>query len=410
VAGLLPALLVVTGLLWGGWLLAGARPVRPAASARGLAAVPGLAGPEGGGLPRVSVIVPARDEEATLPVLLASVAALRQAPHELIVVDDGSTDRTATVARAAGARVLAAPPPPARWLGKPWACHLGAEAATGDHLLFLDADTRLAPDALGRLLDEHAALTPDGLLSVAPYHATERPYEELSAACNVVSALGTGAFAGPPGRAVPALTRAAFGPCLVTSAAAHRAVGGHAAVRGEVVEDVALAANYRAAGRPVRCLTGGDAVAFRMYPDGLAQLVEGWSKNLAAGAGTTGPRAPLALAGAVAWVAACVAVGWDGLAALGGLVAGAVGLGTDGGAGGLPAGAVWTAAAWAAVAAEMRWMLRRLGAFRWWTAVLFPIPLVAFVAVFFRSLGLTYVRRRVTWRGRQIALRAGEKP
>jgi hypothetical protein len=402
VGGVLPALLVVIGLLAGGWLLAGARPVRPAGAlpARGPGDAPAT----------VSIVVPARDEEATLPVLLASLATLRPAPHEVIVVDDGSTDRTATVARATGAHVVAAPPPPARWLGKPWACHLGAEAATGTHLLFLDADTRLAPDALGRLLAEHAALTPDGLLSVAPHHATERPYEELSAACNVVSALGTGAFAGPPGRAVPALTSAAFGPCLVTTAAAHRAVGGHAAVRGEVVEDVALAARYREDGRPVRCLTGGDAVAFRMYPDGVAQLVEGWSKNLAAGAGTAGPRAPAALAGAIAWVAACVAVGWDGLSALAGWLAGTAGGLLGGDAAAVPAGAGWTAAAWLAVAAETRWMLRRLGGFRWWTAVLFPVPLLAFVAVFFRSLGLTYVRRRVTWRGRQIALRAGEKP
>ena len=97
----------------------------------------------------------------------------------------------------------------------------------------------------------------------------------------------------------------AFGPCLLTTAADYRATGGHAAVRAEVVEDVHLARRYRAQGLPVTCLGGGDVVGFRMYPAGLRQLVQGWTKNIASGAGLS---PPWALLGTVAWICACVAV------------------------------------------------------------------------------------------------------
>jgi 4,4'-diaponeurosporenoate glycosyltransferase len=365
-----PELVVVAaGLLAGAWLLGAVRTVGPRAT-RG----------DGRGI-RVSVVVPARDEATTLPVLLRSIGALDPAPHEVVVVDDGSTDGTAAVARAAGAAVVTAPEPPAGWLGKPWACHLGAEAATGSHLLFLDADTWLAPDALDRLVAEHARS--GGLLSVQPHHVTEEPYEQLSAVFNVVAMMGTGAFAPRPSSS----SSAAFGPCLLTSVTDYEAVGGHGAVRGEIVEDVRLARRYRARGLAVRCLAGGDAVGFRMYPGGSGQLVEGWTKNIAAGAGTA-PPGPLQ--GTVLWVAALALVAVGAVTGLAGWVAGGRAF---------PPVAV---AAWAVVALQLQWMLRRIGRFRWWTAVAFPLPLAAFVAVFARSLLVTLAHRPVTWRHRRI--------
>jgi len=323
-----------------------------------------------------SVVVPARNEEGNLPRLLASLAAQDDPPLEVLVVDDGSTDGTARVANQAGARVITAPPPPSGWLGKPWACHLGVEAARGEHLVLLDADTWLAADGLGRLLAAHADAVPDGLLSVQPHHVVRRPHEQVSALCNTVPILASGMAAVRPRPSAPV----AFGPCLVTHADALDAVGGFAAVAGQVVEDAALARAYNEAGRSVRCLAGGDAVRFRMYPDGWRSLVEGWTKNLAGGAARA---AWLPLGGTVAWVAAGLTV-----------VAHA-------------GPTVLFAATYVAFAVELWWMLRRLGTFHPLTALLFPIPLLAFVVLFTGSVVTRVLRRPVRWRGRAVDIRHG---
>jgi 4,4'-diaponeurosporenoate glycosyltransferase len=292
------------------------------------------------------------------------------------------------VARAGGARVLAAGSPPAGWTGKAWACHVGAGATRADLLLFLDADTVLAPDALARLLGLHARH--GGLVSVQPHHRVERGYEQLSADFNVVALLASGAFAGrAPRRPM------AFGPCLLTSRADYDRAGGHAAVRGEILDDVRLAHAYDRAGLPVRCAVGGRAVRMRSYPGGPAQLVAGWTKNFASGAAAADPRATLL---AVLWVAAHHAV------AVGALVAVLAAV-TGWGSGLAHGGPVLWALAWAVVAWQLRGLVRTAGSFRWWTWALFPVPLLAFDAVFARSAALTAVRRSVRWRGREVDLR-----
>ena len=364
-------LLVVAGLAAGTWLLWDLRPPGPAGPGAASAAA------------RSSVIIPARNEAAALPRLLASLAAQPHPPAEVIVVDDESTDGTPEVAAAFGAVVISALPRPGPWLGKPWACQIGAGIATGDRLVFLDADTELAPDGLARLLHAHAAQVGDGLLSVQPFHVTERPHEQLSAVANAVSMMASGAFR--PGAGVAQTV--AFGPCLVTDALAYGHTGGHASVAGEVIEDIHLARAYRGAGLPVRALAGGSTVSFRMYPQGVSQLAEGWTKNLAGGPRLAPPGPTL---GAVLWVAAALAV------AIGAV---RVAFGAAG-----PTAVPLIVAGWLAFTAQLAWMLRRIGSFRWWTVVAFPIPLAAFVALFARSGLRRVVRRQVMWRGRAIDL------
>lgn len=331
-----------------------------------------------------SVIIPARDEAATLPLLLASLAAQETPPLEVLVVDDGSSDDTPAIAQAAGATVLTGSPPPPGWLGKPWACEQGVRAATGSTLVLLDADVTLAPDALGRLVGAHRCLTSDGLLSVQPFHEAGPGVEQLSALANLVPVMASGM--GAPFRA-GARSSVAFGPCLVTTSGALASVGGFEAARASVIEDVALARAFRRAGRPVQCLAGATTVRFRMYPGGWRSMVQGWTKSLAAGAG----QAPLLpTLGATAWVVSLVVAA---IAAVGSLAGLARGEALD-----LTAPLVW-----AVVAAQVGWALGRVGTFRWWCAALFPVPLLAFVAVFTRSLVLRALRRPVTWRGRRIA-------
>ena len=336
---------------------------------------------------RVSVVVPARDEAATLPRLLGSLSELRAPVCEVVVVDDQSRDTTASVAHERGATVLRAEDPPPGWTGKAWACHLGATGSTGELLLFLDADTVLAPDALDRLLALHRCHR--GLLSVQPFHDVVRPYEHLSAYFNVVSLLATTAV-GPRHEQ----RGAAFGPCLLTSRSDYERAGGHASVRGEILDDVALARAYHRAGLPVRCAIGGRSVRMRMYPGGVAQLAEGWTKNVASGAAAAAPLPTLLT---VLWVAAhhAVAVG-AGLALLRAVTG-------DSPPPAAHSPLLWLAA-WGGVAAQLRWLLARIGSFRWWSSVFFPVPLLAFDILFARSAVRTVVRRSVRWRGRDVRL------
>jgi len=332
----------------------------------------------------VSVIIPARNEAVNLPHLLASLAVSTVKPGEVIVVDDGSTDDTAAIADSFGVTVVVAPPPPIGWVGKTWACHLGSVQARQPVLLFLDADTWLAPGGLGAIVAQQQRS--GGLLSVQPYHRIRRAYEGLSVVFNLVSLMGSGAF----GLRMARPMRVAFGPCLMTSAADYERVGGHEAVRNEVVEDMALAARYADAGQPVTCLLGGDLVAFRMYPLGIRSLVQGWTKNISAGAA----RAPVSsVLPAVVWVAAVSAVSAAFFVGLAGWASG----------GDFPLVAAVT---WAAVTVQIAAMLRRVGSFGVATAVLFAVPIAFFIVVFVRSVVVTALGRPVEWRGRAVLARA----
>jgi 4,4'-diaponeurosporenoate glycosyltransferase len=328
--------------------------------------------------PTVSVIIPARDEAASLPHLLGSLAAQPQAGVEVIVVDDGSADGTGDLARAGGATVLAAPPAPPGVSGKPSACAAGATAATGNVLVFLDADVTLGDGALAAVVGEVAAR--GGLVSVQPFHRTERPYERLSAICNLVSMMGSLAFTGPPRPGRPM----AFGPCLATTRADYEAAGGHRHpdVRSEHLEDIALSRTYRAAGLPVTVFAGRDLISFRMHPGGPRQMADGWTRSLGAGARR---GSPAAFVGPFAWVTGALLGAWAGVQAV------------------RRRDRRWrNAATYAAWAAQVQVLSRRAGRFGAATGALFPAPLLAFVALFVRSVLVVVTGRRIRWRGRKL--------
>lgn len=293
-----------------------------------------------------------------MPSLLRSLAAQAVKPREIIVVDDGSTDRTAEVARQLGATVIASEALPEGWRGKPWACHQGAAAAAGEWLLFLDADTWLQPDGLGRILSAYEG----GAFSVGPHHEVRKCYEELSLFFNFNMTFGT----------VP---QGLFGQMLLVDQASYRRVGGHAAVRGHILENVRLAGQFRRADIPVRSVCGRGLLSFRMYPNGLRELIAGWTKGFAAGAGQT-PRGSLLTL--VAWMTGLM------LAPLGWLIFGG-----------------WS---WGVVyllcAAQVALLSRQVGAFRGSTFALYPVPLVFFFVVF--TWAALRSGKRVSWKGRTV--------
>jgi 4,4'-diaponeurosporenoate glycosyltransferase len=330
----------------------------------------------------VAVIIPARDEAHALPDLLRGVIGADPRVAEVVVVDDGSTDETAAIARAAGARVVEPGTPSDGSTGKSWACTSGVRATTSDVVVFVDADVTFAAGGLTAVLHELASS--DGLLSVEPFQRVRRAYERVSALFGAVAVMGTGAAS--PGRRT---LRTAFGPVLACRRSDYEAVGGHAADPGAIAEDVALAARFAAAGQPVTILGGADLVSFRMYPCGARQMVEGWTKNIATGAGATRPGR---LAAVVWWIAAVLSSSFA-------LASGALAA-LDGRASAL---AVATAV-WLAFALQVRAMFRQLGAFGAATPLLYPLLALAFVAIFARSLYLTTVRHEVRWKGRVVPL------
>jgi 4,4'-diaponeurosporenoate glycosyltransferase len=328
-----------------------------------------------------SVIVPARNEESSLPHLLDSLQGQTVRPVEILVVDDQSLDHTASIARAhREVTLVEGEPVPEGWTGKAWACHQGAQLASGETLVFLDADVVLEERGLEAVLAEHRSL--GGLVSVQPYHHMRRAYERLSAMFNVIGMMGVGVAS--PARG--AVASGAFGPVLVTSRADYDRAGGHESVRGEIVEDIALARRYAEKGSPVHAFGGGRLARFRMYPDGLGQLVEGWSKNIATGASTV----PLVRLFLVGFWFTCVLVSVQSVIEL------AVGSSSLG----------WfqVLACYLLFAGQLTAMLRQVGNFGLVTAALYPGPVALFLVVFARSTYLTLVRRQVTWRGRAIPL------
>ena len=271
----------------------------------------------------VTVVVPARDEEERIGGCLAALLAQRGVDRlQVVVVDDGSTDRTAAVVRSVAddrVRLVTAPPLPPGWLGKPHACAVGAAAAdhTADGLLvFLDADVRLAPDALVAAV---AVLDAHGLDLVSPWPralaegAAERLVQPLAPwLWSTTLPLRLAERSSRPSLA------AANGQFLVLTRAAYDRAGGHSGVRAEVLEDIALLrAVKRAGGRGVP-VDGSRLAACRMY-DGWPAIREGYGKSLWAAVGGS----PLA-SGATAAVLAAVYV-IPPLAALRGSPAGAVG-------------------------------------------------------------------------------------
>ena len=225
--------------------------------------------------PPVSIIIPARDEATNLAVLLPTIDGLTHQPRELIVVDDDSRDETAAVAIAAGARVVSTGgPPPPDWIGKSWACHLGAESATGEWLLFLDADTRLAPSTLDAAVATALEHGFDALSVLADQQCTGF-WQKL-----LLPFAYAGYFAGVDRKQINQRPEHALvnGQFVLVKREAYEAIGGHQAVAQSIVEDVALGVALLRAGLRVGLCRSGGLVQVRMYGT-AAELFRGFEKN-----------------------------------------------------------------------------------------------------------------------------------
>jgi cellulose synthase/poly-beta-1,6-N-acetylglucosamine synthase-like glycosyltransferase len=230
--------------------------------------------------PTVSIIVPARNEEASLKNCLASLIAQTGIPFEIIVVDDHSTDHTRAIASSfpqQTVRVIEAPPLPPGWTGKNNAVTSGARIARGSWLLFTDADTVHLPGSLARSVNE-ARQQNAVMLSYSPEQIVKGFWEK--AVMPVIFAELAATFRPKEVIDPNSPAAAANGQYILITREAYDAVGGHAAIAGTLLEDVALASLVKRSGKKIFFRFGGDAVHTRMYRT-FAQLREGWTKNLA---------------------------------------------------------------------------------------------------------------------------------
>lgn len=234
---------------------------------------------------RVSLLIPARNEEAVIAECLRSVLQQSHANLEIVVLDDRSTDATpAIVEGMAGDRIrlVRGQPLPAGWTGKNWACHQLVQHATGDVFCFVDADTVLEPLAIAAAVDtieEHDV----GLVAML-LRSDGRGLAE-AALLPMVNHAVLALFPASLIQRSPSPDLAlAFGPCITVTRAAYEAAGGHAADPGHIVDDMQLARSVKAAGYHQRLVNGTDLVTTRWYR-GIGEIWRGFSKNAYGGIG-----------------------------------------------------------------------------------------------------------------------------
>lgn len=330
-------------------------------------------------LEAVSIIIPARNEAAKLPEILGSIKSQKDFAGEVIVVDDHSTDETAALARSFGAIVIPSPPLPSGWAGKTWACFQGAKYASGDVLVFLDADTFIHPGGLRRMLTtfNHEP----GVVSIAPFHVTKKIHEQFSAIFNIIVVSSVDAFSifGSHRKA-----SGLFGPCLIVSREDYTHINGHESVKGRILENLFMAEKFKAQGVEMACYGGKGVLSYRMYPDDIRQVIQGWGKAFVSGAQQTKRFITLLIS---FWFMGSVTVS----------VLTGIGLFFFDG---LSMEVIFLLYLFFAV--EHYWMLKRIGSFYISTALFFPIMLCFFLLVFLNSLIKNSLGADVQWKGRTL--------
>ena len=348
---------------------------------------PGAPAPAGG--PLISVIMPARNEAHNVGRSVPALLAQTYPNLEIIVVDDKSTDATPQVLAEIAARntrlvVVPGVPLPPGWRGKPHALAQGVAVAYGEWLCFIDADTFAGPELLAAAYTAAMAHSAD-LFTILTNQRLGSFWEKV-----VMPVVLSGmAFGFPPDRVNdPRRPDAvANGQFILIRRSVYDAVGGHAALRGSLVEDKALAENVKRAGYRLLLADGRALADTRMYTS-LAEMWEGWTKNMYLG--LQDRLWLLFFGGFVSLLGALALPAW--------LLAALIWLARGGGA---PAAMVMVEALalWAAVLYARARVARGLGISGWY-ALSLPLGAGIFGAMMLTSTMRVVTGKGVAWKGR----------
>ncbi|MFI8687326.1 glycosyltransferase [Rossellomorea sp. NPDC077527] len=332
---------------------------------------------------KCSIIIPARNEEKTIEKLLLSIEKQLIQPMEVIVVNDGSTDRTKAIAESSGAIVLDAPPLPNGWNGKSWACWHGANLAKGEILLFVDSDTWFEQAGLLRICETFNQQQCQGVLTIHPYHKMENAYETLSMLFHLIVFASTSIT-----HLFSWLTKptGGFGQCLLCSKSVYKRIGGHEAVKGEMVEHFSLSQRAKKYGESVEGASGKTAISMRMYGEGIHELFRGWSKSFASGSKSTNIFLLVLVS---IWIASLTSLVCN-----------------------LP-GMIWenpvlSIVQYSVIGTYLYIIVRRIGNFSIFETLLFPIHILFFHMTFFHSLLNTFIRKNTMWKDRYVFIEKGK--
>ena len=336
--------------------------------------------------PRVSIVIPARNEEQGIEPAVRSHLAQQYPDFEVIVVDDRSTDATAAILaeiarQDARLRVIAGSEPPPGWLGKPHALSQGARAAFGEVLLFADADVLYDPRCLGEAVADFEGRQLDFLAFLPRMEA--RGFWENVLMPNIPAAffLGPGFLANLDS---PRWVAAGGGAGNMIRRSVYEAVGGHEAIKDSVIDDLRLALKTKRAGFRARFVRAEDRVAVRMYR-GFREVWDGFTKNMAYVFNGALGALLLLLTGLSVLVSVTPPLVLFFLL-LGGEV---------------PARDVLLAAAGVALALLARTVLALALGDPLWPALTHPIMTAVWAGIVCRSLYWRFVKRKLFWRGRQ---------
>ncbi len=334
-------------------------------------------------LPRVSVLIPARNEEANIPAALASVLANRGVDFEVEVLDDHSTDRTAELVREfavrdSRVRLETAPPLPQGWCGKQHSCAALAGRASAPLLVFMDADVRLAPDALARM----AAFVVErdvALASGVPRQVLGTAWEKVLLPLIHFVLLGFLPI-GRMRRSVEPAYAAGCGQLFIARAEDYRACGGHSAIRASLHDGIQLPRAFRRHGCKTDLFDATPLASCRMYQS-AAEVFAGLGKNAIEGLAAPSRIVPFTVLLGLGQVLPFVLVAIPSLPTFAKLIA--------------------------ALAALLAWLPRWIACVRFkhspLGALLHPLGVAVLLLIQWQALSRHWRGRPAEWRGRSYA-------